>query len=122
MADSQKVVCPPDAFIRTTGQLWKLIVGGVVLPISVSLVGLWGFRQIGRGPLSDLLPSMGILVVGAIATVLVLASVSCPQCRRRLLGEVFSAPDGNAAITGFLARRTCPSCGYSPNQARSTAG
>lgn len=113
MTDSQKVVCPPDAFIRATGQLWKLVVGGIVLPIAVSLVALANLRQIQSVRLSDL----GLLVGGALAVVLVLASVACPRCRRRLLTDVFAAPDGNAAITGFLARRTCPSCGHDPRRA-----
>ncbi len=113
MTDSQKVVCPPDAFVRATGQLWKLVVGGIVLPIAVSLVAVSSLRQIQSVRLSDL----GLLVGGAIAVVLVLASVACPRCRRRLLTDIFVAPHGNAAITGFLARRTCPSCGHDPNRA-----
>jgi hypothetical protein len=112
MTDSQKVVCPPNAFIRATGQLWKLVVGGIVLPISVSLVALSGLRHIPSVRLSDL----ALLVGGALAVVLVLASVACPRCRRRLLTDVFAAPDGNTAITGFLARQTCPSCGYDPSR------
>ena len=81
-----------------------------MLPIAVTLVAYGSLRHIQSVRLSDL----GLLVAGATATVLVLASVACPRCRRRLLTAVFSAPDGNAAITGFLARRTCPSCGHDP--------
>jgi hypothetical protein len=117
MDHSEKVVCPPDAFIRATGQLWKLVVGGVVLPIPLALFAMRGLRQPPGAPLSDFLLMIGVALGGAIAIVLVLASVACPRCRRRLLRDVFSAPEGTAAITAFLARRTCPSCGYDPNQA-----
>jgi hypothetical protein len=111
MTDSQKVVCPPDAFIRATGQLWKLILGGVVLPISLTIVGL-----LTRPSESESFADLGWLVGGASAVVLLLASVACPRCRRRLLTDVFRAPDGNAAITRFLATRTCPSCGHDPQR------
>jgi hypothetical protein len=117
MTHPEKVVCPPDAFIRTTGQLWKLVVGGIVLPIPLALLAMRGLRQAPSESLSDFLLTIGVALGGAIAIVLVLASVACPRCRRRLLRDVFSAPDGAAAITAFLARRTCPSCGYDPSQA-----
>ena len=116
MNHSDKVVCPPDAFIRVTGQLWKLVVGGIVLPIPLALLAMRGLRQASSGSLSDFMPTIGVLLGGAIVLVIVLASVACPRCRRRLLRDVFSAPDGNAAITAFLARRTCPSCGYDPSR------
>ena len=114
MNHSDKVVCPPDAFVRATRQLWKLVVGGIVLPMALALLGMRGLRQSPGGSLSDFLLTIGVVLGGAIVIVLVLASVACPRCRRRLLGNVLAAPEGAAAITAFLARRTCPSCGYDP--------
>lgn len=111
MTEAQKVVCPPDAFIRATGQLWKLVIGGVVLPISMTIAGL-----VTRPAQSASFAPLVWIISGAIAIVLLLASVSCPRCRRRLVTDVFRAPDGNAAITRFLATRTCPSCGHDPQR------
>lgn len=113
---NDRVVVPPDAFIRRTGQIWKLVVGTIVLPFLVVGVVLWRMQAGLDAPTSEMLPWLaGVLVAIALIFAL-LASVSCPQCKRRLLKQVFTDPDSNAAITSFLARRDCPSCAYTPTQ------
>ena len=112
--NDDRIVVPPDAFIRSTGQVWKLVVGGVVLPFTVAGVALWRLKSAFDGPASALVIWLGIALTGVGLIVLILASVSCPRCKRRLLRRVVSDPDGSGAIAKFLARRDCPACGYVP--------
>jgi hypothetical protein len=44
---ADRVEIPPDAFLRLTGQLWKLKLA-LVLPWPAIFVGYWGFRQLVR--------------------------------------------------------------------------
>jgi hypothetical protein len=110
---NERVSVPPDAFIRKTGQVWKLVVGTIVLPFSIVAVALVQMRRLDQ-PTSELLPWLAVVVVGLVLIVLLLASISCPGCKRRLFWRVFTDPDSNAAIATFLARRDCPNCGYTP--------
>jgi hypothetical protein len=112
---SDKVEIPPDAFVRRTKQLWKLVVGGLVLPLPVAW---WGWECL-RGirleqPATEAGVSIAILLAGAIAIVALLASVRCPRCHASLTVRVMRAPEGLDAITSFLKTRVCPSCGYDP--------
>ena len=38
---------PPDALVRTSGQLWKLIVGTIAIPLPTLFLGLGFLRRIG---------------------------------------------------------------------------
>jgi len=110
-----RVQIPPDAFIRTTRQLWKLLVAGLVLPWPAVAIGWWSFRHLGPEP--PTLWSVG--AVGAMAAiaafiVMLLASVRCPACGVRLLQRAMRDPAGLNALTALLKDRTCPACGLDP--------
>jgi len=114
---SDRVEIPKDAFLRRTGQLWKLVVGGLVLPLPTAL---WGWRCMKNlrpdQPTSEMVGCVAVLVAGALIIVSLLASVRCPKCRVRLVRKTLQAPEGAEAITTFLKLRSCPSCGYVPDE------
>jgi hypothetical protein len=112
---SDRVEVPQDAFLKRTGQLWKLVVGAVILPIPTALWGWWCLRSIRPDqPTSEAVSCIAVLAAGALIIVGLLASIRCPKCRVRLVKSVMQAPEGADAITSFLKRRSCPSCGYVP--------
>lgn len=116
---ADRVEVPRDAFLRRTGQLWKLVVGALVLPLPTAVWGWWYLRSIRSDqPTSETVAGLGVLVVGALIIVSLLASVRCPKCRGRLVKRVMQAPEGADAITSFLKLRSCPSCGYAPEEVR----
>jgi uncharacterized membrane protein YcjF (UPF0283 family) len=118
---SDRVEIPKDAFLRKTGQLWKIVVGALVLPLPTAVWGWWCLRSIRPDqPASEVVADLAVLVAGALSIVLLLASVRCPKCRTRLVTRILKAPEGTDAITSFLELRTCPSCGYTP-QGETTA-
>lgn len=112
---SDRVEIPRDAFLKRTGQFWKLVVGGLILPIPMAL---WGFRCLGNirsdQPTSEFVGCVTVVVAGALLIVSLFASVRCPRCKVRLIKKVVRAPEGANAITAFLSQRSCPSCGYVP--------
>jgi hypothetical protein len=114
---SDKVEIPKDAFLRSTGQMWKLILGAIVLPIPTALWGLQYLRKIRPDqPTSELVGGLAVLIAGALLIAGLLASVRCPKCHVRLVWKVFQAPEGLDAITSFLKLRSCPACGYVPGE------
>jgi predicted metal-binding protein len=118
---SERVEIPKDAFLKKTGQLWKLVVGVLVLPLPTAL---WGWRCLRSirpdQPTSELVAGLAVLVAAALIIVGLLASVRCPKCGARLVKRLLQAPEGADAITSFLRLRSCPSCGYAP-EGRATA-
>jgi hypothetical protein len=107
-----------DSFFRTTRQLWKLIVGALVLPLPTALWGWWSLRQMRPDqPASEVSMHLGILVGAAITIGGLLASIHCPKCKARLMKRIMQAPEGLEAVPTFLRLRTCPSCGYDPTAA-----
>ena len=114
---SDRVEIPEDAFLRRTGQLWKLVVGAVVLPLPTAV---WGWRYLrsirSDQPTSEAVAGLAVLVAGALIIVVLLASVRCPKCRTRLVKRILHAPEGADAIAAFLRMRSCPSCGYTPER------
>jgi hypothetical protein len=112
---SVRVEVPKDAFLKRTGQFWKLVVGALVLPLPTVLWGWWCLRSIRPDqPTSEVVSGLTILVAGVLIIASLLASVRCPKCRVRLVGRILRAPEGADAITSFLKLRSCPSCGYVP--------
>ncbi len=112
---SDRVEIPPDAFLRVTGQLWKLVVAALVLPWPAVFAGIWVFRRLGPDQSLDGIPAaIGAMVAIAALIVLLLASVKCPQCSTRLVLRVFRDPDGLQALTGMLNSRACPECRRRP--------
>jgi uncharacterized membrane protein YcjF (UPF0283 family) len=112
---SDRVEVPKDAFLKRTGQLWKLVVAALVLPLPTAVWGWWCLRSIRSDqPTSEAVACLAVLVAGALIIVSLLASVRCPQCRVRLVKRILQAPEGVDAITSFLKQRSCPSCGYLP--------
>ena len=108
-----RVEIPPDALVRTTGQLWKLVVAGLVLPLPTALFALWLINRI------DPRQSTVEVVVGGIALVtaagiiaFLLWSIKCPGCSVRWVGRVFTEQGSTAALTRFLKMRACPKCGF----------
>lgn len=112
---NDRVEIPSDAFLKRTGQLWKLVVGGLILPIPLAL---WGFRCLGSirsdQPTSEFVSCVAVLLAGALIIAILFASVECPRCRVRLVKKVVQAQEGANAIASFLSRRSCPACGYVP--------
>ena len=118
---SDRVEIPKDAFLKRTGQLWKLVVGVIVLPLPTAVWGWWCLRSVRSDqPASEAVAGLAVLVAGALIIVSLLATVRCPKCRTRLVKRVLRAPEGADAITSFLRMRSCPSCGYAP-EGRATA-
>jgi hypothetical protein len=112
---ADRVEIPNDAFLKRTGQLWKLVVGVLVLPLPTAVWGWWCMRSLRSDqPTSEAVVDLAVLVVGALLIVSLLASVRCPKCRTRLVKSVLRAPEGADAISSFLRLRSCPSCGYAP--------
>jgi hypothetical protein len=110
-----RVEIQKDAFLKRTGQLWKIVIGAMVLPFPMMLWGWWCLRSIRPDePTGELVRDLAVLVAGALTIVGLLASVRCPRCRVRLVGRVLQAPEGMDAITSLLRVRACPSCGYAP--------
>jgi uncharacterized integral membrane protein len=115
MTDDGKVTVPADGFLRRTGQLWKLVVGGIVVPIPTALFAVLSLRRIRPDqPFGEVAWSIGLLAAGAALVVAVLASVRCPRCRVRLVRQAFADPQGAQAIPRLLAIYTCPACGFDP--------
>ena len=113
--DSDRVEIPKEAFLKRTGQFWKLVVGGLVLPLPTALWGWWCWRSIRPDQsTSEIVGGLAVLVAGALIITSLLASVRCPKCRVRLVKRILQAPEGADAITSFLRLRSCPSCGYVP--------
>ena len=110
-----RVQVPPDAFLRRTRQLWKLVIGAVVLPLPLVALGLRTLHRITSDqPLGEVLLALTILAGGNLTIIALLASVRCPQCRVRLLKAPFQSPRGFDALTALLAARSCPACGFYP--------
>ena len=109
-----RVEIPRDAFLRTTGQLWKLAVAAVVLPWPAVLIGIWMLRRLGRESFSEVAVAIGAIAVIAALIVLLLASVRCPQCSTRLLSRAVRDPEGLVALTALRGARACPECGHTP--------
>jgi DNA-directed RNA polymerase subunit RPC12/RpoP len=116
MKDVRGGTIPADSFVRKTGQLWKLVLAGLVLPFPTALFGWWSIRQIRPDqPASEALAHIGILVVAAAVIVALLMSVRCPRCQVRLVAKVLRAQEGVDAITLFLKVAACPECGHKPS-------
>jgi hypothetical protein len=116
-SSDETVEIPPDGFLRKTGQVWKLVVGGLVLPIPMALLAYWNLRRIRPDqPPGEMVLSMGVLVIGTLLMTALLASVRCPRCRVRLIRQVFRASPGTQAMVGFLKLYSCPACGFEPRR------
>jgi hypothetical protein len=112
---NDRVEIPRDAFLRVTGQLWKLIVASLILPWPAVAAGIWAFRRLGPDQsLDGVLAAIGAMAAIAALIVLLLASVRCPQCGARLVARVIWDPDGLGALTALLNSRACPACGHTP--------
>ncbi|MGH7470753.1 MAG: hypothetical protein ACRENP_22625 [Longimicrobiales bacterium] len=80
--DSERVEVPADAFLRTTRQLWKLVVAALILPWPAIAIGLWIFQRLDLAqPISHLLIAIGAMAGLAALMAMMLASVRCPRCR-----------------------------------------
>jgi hypothetical protein len=113
---ADRVEISKDAFLKRTGQLWKLVVAVLVLPLPTAVWGWWCMRSLRSDqPTSEAVADLAVLVVGALIIVSLLASVRCPKCHTRLVKNVLRAPEGADAITSFMKLRSCPSCGYAPD-------
>lgn len=112
---NDRVEIPPDAFLRVTGQLWKVVVASLILPWPAVVTGIWIFRRLGSDQSIEGVPAaVGVMAAIAAVIVLLLASVNCPQCGTRLMLRVFRDPAGLQALTALLNSRTCQQCGHRP--------
>lgn len=103
-----------DAFLRTTRQMWKLVLGGVVLPGVGAPVGAWALLRVGGESDAAFAVSIAGLIVVTMLVAVLLGSIRCPRCRARLVVDAFRDPEGLGALTGLLQRRSCPRCAYEP--------
>jgi hypothetical protein len=111
--DDERIQIPPDAILRTTGQLWKLVLAGLVLPLPTALLALWLLRRIGPDQSSmEAIVGTAVLVGTAGTIALLFWSVRCPGCGVRWVRRVFADPDSTGAITRFLKMRSCPACAF----------
>jgi uncharacterized membrane protein YcjF (UPF0283 family) len=112
-----RVEMQKDAFLRRTGQLWKLVVAGIVLPLPTAILGWRCLRAIRPDqPTSEWVTCIAVLAAAAVAVVVLMASIRCPSCRLRLVKRLMQAPEGADAIASFMSMRSCPSCGFVPRQ------
>jgi hypothetical protein len=110
---ADRVECPPDAVIRSTGQLWKLVLSGIVLPFPLVALSLRFLRRIGPAQsTAEVVVSLGALVLGAMLIAGLLISVRCPGCGARWMRRVFGSSEGSLAIAELLNARQCPDCGF----------
>jgi len=101
--------------------MWKLVLGGLVLPWPSILIGAWIFRRLGSvESIDSVWPAIAALAAIAALIVLLFASVKCPQCSVRLAFRVLKDPDGLNALTAMLNMRACPECGHVPHAALPT--
>lgn len=115
MAD--RVEIANDSFLKRTGQLWKLVVAGLVLPLPSAILGWRCLRAIRPDqPTSEWLGCIALLAAAAGAIVILMASIKCPSCGVRLVTRVMKAPEGAEAVASFMRMRSCPSCGFVPRQ------
>jgi hypothetical protein len=115
---ADRVEIPPDAFLRLTGQLWKLALA-VILPWPAVIVGYLGFRRIAEEQsFTELLVWIGVPAATLAVLVALLASVRCPQCGARLLRPVMRDSDGLGALTRLLKATACTDCAYDPRSRR----
>jgi hypothetical protein len=113
MRDDERVQVPPDAILRTTGQLWKIVTAGLVLPLPTAVLAMWLLHRIGPDQSSTEAVGGTAVLVGATVTIALLFwSVRCPGCGVRWVRRVFADPDSTAAITRFLKMRSCPECAF----------
>jgi hypothetical protein len=112
----EKVEVPPDGLLRLTGQLWKVIVGGVVVPVPLAIFSVALIQKVGRQTREEFWTDTLILIVGAVAIAIAFAAVRCPRCNVWLMRSVFGAPDGTRAIVAFLKLRACPACSFEPRR------
>ena len=113
--NAERVEFSRDAFLRTTGQLWKVIVAALILPWPTVAIGLWEVRQIGSNQ-SDLeaIVALGTMCAIAATIWLLLFSVRGPQCHTRLLLKVMRTPEGLDALTALANSQQCIECGFTP--------
>ena len=113
MNEDARFRVPRDAILRTTGQLWRIVVAGLILPAPTALLALWLIRRIGPDQsAAESILGTAVLVTVAGIIGLLLWSVRCPKCGVRWVGRVFGEPDSSAAITRFLSMQQCPACGF----------
>ena len=104
---------PPDALVRTSGQLWKLVVGTIGIPLPAFLIGLRFLQRIGPDQSrSETVGTIGILFLAAASAGMLLWSVRCPSCRDPWVRRVMNEPDSLRAISRFLRMHTCPLCNH----------
>ena len=107
------VEIPQDAILRTTGQVWKFAVAGLVLPLPTTFLGLWLIRRIGPDQtLTELIVGMIALLISTGLVVLLLWSIQCPNCGMRWVRRMVGETNAINALTGFLQMRSCPECGF----------
>lgn len=108
------MVLQEDAFLRRTGQAWKLVAVGIVAigAVAFALPRL----SSATGDTAEFVVILGILIGALELIALMLHSIRCPQCRTRLFWAVFTDPQGEAALTSFLSRRDCAACGCTPGE------
>src|SRR4051794_19714711 len=99
MTPDDRVEIPPDAVLRTSGQFWKLILGGVVLPLPAFVLGVVTFRRIRpeQSPQEAIGLLLAQIVLAACCAVLML-SVRCPHCRVQWVRRAFKDPVGMPAV------------------------
>src|SRR5687768_6655909 len=91
---------PKDALLKRTGQIWKLVLGGLILPLPTALWGWWCLQRIRPDqPTSEVVGCLAVLVAGALIIASLFAAVRCPKCRVRLVKRLLQAPEGADAIT-----------------------
>ena len=113
MSDDERVQVPPDAILRTTGQLWKLVLAGLVLPLPTALLAMWLLHRIGPDQSStEAIVGTAVLFGAAGIVALLLWSVRCPSCGVRWVRRVLVDPDSTGALTRFLKMRFCPECAF----------
>jgi hypothetical protein len=113
VTSANRVEIPPDALLRTTGQLWKVVGAGLVLPLPTTFLGLWLIRSIGPDQtFTELVLGITGLIAAAGLIVFLLWSITCPQCGMRWVRRIVADTDALSALTGFLQMRSCPACGF----------
>ncbi len=116
------VAIPADAFLRATGQMWKLRLAPLV-PWPALVVGFRALRNIGAGQSTrEYLADVAVIGATAAMLLILMASIRCPRCRVRLFGLALWSRERLDGLVALLNSTACTACGFVPGSREDSHG
>jgi len=103
------------AFIRTTHQLWKLVLA-LLCPIAFGLVILYQ-EWFGEGVSAFQDKLIPLAIIAFIGFAWGSLSITCPRCHCRVLQQTVSQNNFISWVRWFFSFTECPKCHFSPAKA-----